>query len=201
MENKTKNKTKNKKYNDIILASKALFWKFGFRKVSIEEICREAKTSKMTFYKFFQNKTEVAKCVLDQVIGESMKQFREMEEKAGSASELMEGMLRMKKEGIHSISKEFLADFYADRSLGLKEYMEAQTGMLWAQMLNDFKALQKRGLIREDLNMEFYLYMANKISSFMEDPYLLSLFPDPEDLVMEFTHLFAYGMAPRPTQK
>jgi AcrR family transcriptional regulator len=188
---------KNKKYNDVLEAAQKLFWKFGFKKVTIEEICREGNVSKMTFYKHFDNKTDVAKVVLDRVIGGASEQFKKLKNEAQSASELMEGMLRMKKEGVHDISKEFLADFYTDSELGLKEYIGELSQKIRTEMMNDFKDLQQKGLIRKDLKIEFFMYLANKINEYLEDPYLLSLYPGPEDLVMEFTRFFAYGMSPR----
>jgi len=45
------NRSENQKYNQIIDTSKKLFWKYGIKRVTIEEICREAGVSKMTFYK------------------------------------------------------------------------------------------------------------------------------------------------------
>jgi AcrR family transcriptional regulator len=188
---------KNKKYYDILEAAQKLFWKFGYKKVTIEEICREGNVSKMTFYKHFDNKTDVAKVVLDRVIGGASEQFKKLKNEAQSASELMEGMLRMKKEGVHDISKEFLADFYTDSELGLKEYIGELSQKIRTEMMNDFKDLQQKGLIRKDLKIEFFMYLANKINEYLEDPYLLSLYPGPEDLVMEFTRFFAYGMSPR----
>lgn len=187
----------NKKYNDILEAAQKLFWKFGFKKVTIEEICREGNVSKMTFYKHFDNKTEVAKVVLDRVVGSASVQFKKLKDEVQSASELMEGMLHMKKEGIHDISPEFLADFYTDKELGLKEYIGQLTQKVWVEMMEDFKELQQKGLIRKDLKIEFFMYLAHKINDYLEDPYLLSLYPEPEDLVMEFTRFFAYGMSPR----
>ena len=191
----------NKKYNDILNAAQKLFWKFGFKKVTIEEICREGNVSKMTFYKHFDNKTELAKKVLDKVVAKAIDDFTDLKNNAGSSAELIEGMLKMKKDGIHEISKEFLADFYTDADLGLAEYMQAKTGEVMASMLADFKELQNRGLIRSNMNMQFYLYVASKLSTFMDDPYLLSLYANPEDLVMEFTNLFAYGMSPYNNEK
>jgi hypothetical protein len=44
---------KSKKYEDILDAAREKFWKYGFRRVSIEEICVQAKSSKMTFTVFF----------------------------------------------------------------------------------------------------------------------------------------------------
>jgi AcrR family transcriptional regulator len=193
--------SKNIKYNDILDASQRLFWKFGFKKVTIEEICREANVSKMTFYKHFDNKAELAKKVLDKVMGKAVDDFNTLKNSATSSADLIEGMLKMKKEGIHEISKEFLSDFYSDTDLGLAEYLQAKSGQLMINMLADFKELQERGLIRSDLNISFYLYMANKLSAFMDDPYLLSLYANPEDLVMEFTNLFAYGMSPYNKEK
>jgi AcrR family transcriptional regulator len=46
----------NQKYLKILAAGRDLFWKHGFKRVTIEEVCREAGASKMTFYKFFENK-------------------------------------------------------------------------------------------------------------------------------------------------
>ncbi|MBN1927463.1 MAG: helix-turn-helix transcriptional regulator, partial [Prolixibacteraceae bacterium] len=49
--------------NQILQSAKKLFWKYGIRKVSIDEICREAGVSRMTFYRLFKNKIELAKVV------------------------------------------------------------------------------------------------------------------------------------------
>lgn len=56
-------KIENKKYKALLEAGKKLFCKHGFRRVTIDEICREAGASKMTFYKWFDNKTEFAKTI------------------------------------------------------------------------------------------------------------------------------------------
>ena len=47
---------KNIKYNQILTKGKELFWKYGIKRVAIEEICKQAHVSKMTFYKYFKNK-------------------------------------------------------------------------------------------------------------------------------------------------
>lgn len=187
----------NKKHGDILTSAEELFWKHGFKKVSIEEICREAKVSKVTFYKFYSNKIEVAKAVLDNVVENANKDFKALIQTATTTAELMEGMIKMKKDGIHDISKEFLSDFYADKSLGLSEYIGLKTQEVWNEIITGYKELQVKGLIRKDLNIEFVLYYASKINDLLDDPYLLSLFPTAEDLIIEFTNLFTYGMTPR----
>jgi AcrR family transcriptional regulator len=191
----------NKKQTDIIASAQRLFWKYGFKKVTIEEICREAKVSKVTFYKFFPNKTEVAKAVLDSVVDNANKDFILLIQTATTTLELMEGMFKMKKDGVHDISKEFLADFYTDKTLGLGEYFGLKIQQIWTQVREGYIQLQEKGLIRKDLNLDFLLYFSNKLTDLFEDPYLLSLFPNTEDLLLEFTNLFTFGMTPRPLEQ
>lgn len=188
--------TQNKKYNDILETARVLFWKYGFKRVSIEEICREAKTSKMTFYKFFPNKLDLAKAVFDSVVGKSVTQFKIHLDQAKTASELLANMLQMKRDGIHDISKEFIADFYTNPELGLKDYINEKTQQVWHEMVGDFKLAQERGLFRKDLNIEFFLYFTRKFSDYLDDPYMNQLFPNPQDLVMELTRISAYGISP-----
>ena len=186
----------NKKYLDIIQAARSLFWKHGFKRVSIEEICREAKTSKMTFYKFFANKPELAKAVFDFVVDDSVAKFKSILHEATSASELMNQMLQMKKEGIHEISQEFITDFYTNPELGLKDYIEEKTRTVWVEMIGDFKLAQERGILRKDLNIEFFVYFTRKFSDLLNDPYLTQIYPNPQDMIMELTRFSAYGISP-----
>jgi AcrR family transcriptional regulator len=192
--------TLNKKHNNILAAAKMLFWKYGFKRVSIEEICREAKVSKVTFYKFYPNKIELAKTIIDQIVDNSMKDLKHLVENAVSTHELLGTLIKAKKEGVHEISREFVSDFYTDNSLGLKEYLLLRINEVTNETIVGLKHLQERGLIRSDLNIPFFLYFAKKMDGFMDDPYLLSLFPNPEDLVMEITNLLTYGMTPRTNQ-
>lgn len=189
--------TLNKKQSDILVSAKKLFWKYGYKKVSIEEICREAKVSKVTFYKFYPNKIELAKKIIDQIVENSMQELKYLVENAVSTPELLGTLIKAKKDGVHDISKEFVSDFYTDNSLGLKEYILLRINEVTNETIIGMKRLQERGLIRSDLNIPFFLHFAKKMDGFIDDPYLLSLFPDPEDRVMEITKLLTYGMMPR----
>jgi AcrR family transcriptional regulator len=66
----------NKKVKSIMETARDLFWKHGLKRVSIEEICQKSGVSKMTFYRHFDNKTELAKAVFDNVINDSIQKFK-----------------------------------------------------------------------------------------------------------------------------
>ena len=60
--------------------SEKLFFKFGYRRVTIKDICEGASLSKMTFYRYYKNKEDVAKIVLKNIIDESNKKFESIME-------------------------------------------------------------------------------------------------------------------------
>ena len=66
----------NQKYQLVIETAHQLFWKFGIRRVTIEEIARESGVSKVTIYKFFKNKIEIAKTVINNILSNAEKEYK-----------------------------------------------------------------------------------------------------------------------------
>jgi len=190
------NQVKSIKYSAIINAAKVLFWKYGFRRVTIDEICKEAKTSKMTFYKYFPNKLEVARAVFDKVADEGLVRFREIFTKNSTPSVKMKNILQLKLEGTDNISSEFLNDFYNNPELGLTPHIEAKTNILWKETLELFKSGQKEGWIRADMNVEFMFRFMQKSTPLLTDNEALKLFNSPQELIMELANMFVYGISP-----
>jgi len=188
--------TNNKKFSAILDTSRVLFWKYGYRRVTIEEICREAKVSKMTFYRFFPNKLELARAVFDCVADEGLQKFREILKEVSSPSEKMKKIIRLKLEGTNNISNEFLNDFYNNPELGLAIYIEEQTKVLWLEIIELFRKGQADGWIRKDLNLEFMFLFMQKATSVLTDKEILKLYTSPQDLIMELANMFVYGVSP-----
>lgn len=70
------------KREQIIEAARVLFHKFGFKKVSMDEIALEANVTKKTIYMYFSSKEELLKYFIDEEIN-NMKNIIEDEEKKG----------------------------------------------------------------------------------------------------------------------
>ena len=70
------------KREQIIEAARSLFHKFGFKKVSMDEIALEANVTKKTIYMYFSSKEELLKYFIDEEIS-NMKDIIEDEEKKG----------------------------------------------------------------------------------------------------------------------
>ncbi len=190
-------KKTSRKHQAIMEAARELFWKHGFRRVSVEEICHKALVSKMTFYRYFKNKTELAKRVYDQVANEGIQRFREiMADETTSPVVKMQQMLQMKLEGTNDISQEFLKDFYSNPELGLSAYVEEKTRQVWNDIIQDYRKAQEKGWLRKDFKPELFLIVTSKISEMITNETLLKMYDSPQELVMELSSLFTFGIMP-----
>jgi len=185
------------KLSQITLAARDLFWKYGYRKVTIEEVCRKAGVSKMTFYKHFANKTGLVKFLLSFVIEEGIKKFNAIMESDISFTEKVLKQIEMKKEGIHGMSDLFLEDWLSSDDPELVAYRTELTGSTTKQIMSFYKDAQKKGEIRKDIKPEFILYFINHMSVILEDRNLQGLYNTMEDLVIELMNFFFYGISER----
>ncbi len=193
-----KNFKANPRYNQILVTAKALFWKHGFKRVTVEEICRESGVSKMTYYKFFRNKKEVAKAVYDTVVEKGYEDFKAiMHDEDTSPLQKMEQILILKLEGTNDISREFLTDFYSNPDLGLSEYIEQKTREIWVSVIEDFRNAQEKGWLRKDFKPEGIFLFINRLFDIFEDETAAKMYDSPQELVMELSRFFTFGIMPR----
>ena len=188
--------TSNPKRNQILHTGKELFWKFGFKRVTIEEICREAAVSKMTFYKYFQNKQELAVNIMDDVFEESMLKIKKIDEEHESADKTFKKFLQLKSEGSRGISEEFINDLYKNPDPELKSYMEKKTRSMLEEIRKVYEHGKETGWVRKDLNVPFFILFSQKIIMLTNDQEMMHFFDSSQDLIMELTNLFIYGISP-----
>jgi len=140
----------NKKYKSLLETGKKLFWKHGFRRVTIDEICHEAGVSKMTFYKWFDNKTGFAKTIFSNEVQRAIIEFRKIMEKEMPPAERLKTIITMKMEGTNDISREFLMDFYSSDDTSLKSFVDDLTSKSWNEIISSFRMAQEKGWFRKD---------------------------------------------------
>jgi AcrR family transcriptional regulator len=191
--------SENAKFQAILLKAKDLFWKFGLRKVSVEDICQAAEVSKMTFYRFFPNKIELAKVVFDKAVREGKQKFLDILAGPGDIPEKIAGMVNLKLNSTNDISPEFLMDLYKNPDSGLREHVEKASAESWHEVIRYFRLGQRKGIFRKDIKPEFLLYFSRKIGEMVTDENLIRLYGSPQNLIRELTHFFVYGVTERNT--
>ncbi len=184
-----------KKQNDIFEAGKRLFYKYGIKKVTIEEICEEANASKMTFYKYFPNKVELAKTVIDDFYSSALEGYENMMQSDIPVEEKVRKTFQLKLENASKLDIEFVADLYKYPDKTIQEHLEA-----WRQKnLNTtekwFIEMQQNGQIMKELTFPAFLLYANAIQDFAFNDETMKLFGTMRELARIITRLFMHGIA------
>ncbi|MFK7773130.1 MAG: TetR/AcrR family transcriptional regulator [Saprospiraceae bacterium] len=180
----------------ILKTAKDLFWKHGLRKVSVEEISKKAGVSKMTFYRNFKNKKEVAKVVLEELMKQSNNDYqRIMKDERFNFSEKMAQLIELKQQSVKNMSKDFLTDLYHPSFVELVQEMEKHRTKSLRLIKKDFRKAQKDGFIRKDLKIDFIMYMFNDIGQKAQDEHLLKMYKNSSELIMALTNFCIYGIS------
>lgn len=187
-------KKRTLKEKAILKAAKELFWKFGIKKISIEEICLEADVSRMTFYRAFKNKEQVAELVIEEIILEGEQGYIEVMKSKEAFPLKIEKLIAFKYQQVSTISKAFLTDLFALGSNTFLKKLETHRNKLRGRIEMDFKQAQEEGWINPDLSMSFIIYMLNDLDKKMEDQQLLQMYTHPSKLIMDLTHFFFSGI-------
>ncbi len=180
----------------ILTAAKELFWKWGIRKVSVAEICQHAGVSKMTFYRHFENKDEVALQVMDRWMEEGQERFQAIMMQETVFSSKMKELIALKHEQSLGISEEFLRDITSKSDTRFASMLEAHSVKSEESLLLHFRQAQKDGYIRKDLNLTFLFFMMRQTAIHLRDESFFKLFPNPGEALVELTKMFVYGIQP-----
>ncbi|OQX95866.1 hypothetical protein B6I21_03135 [candidate division KSB1 bacterium 4572_119] len=187
-------KGKTLKLQQILDTAHDLFFRFGFKRVSIEEICRTAKVSKMTFYKHFKNKNELVKFLMNEIYNQSFKEYYEIMDQDISYAKKTEQVIHWKLANQEKLSHEFIKEYLDSSDPEIKLFFLEKQKEVVNKIVDDYKKAQKNGDIRPDIKPEFILYILPKLTEIYKDEDLLKMYNTPKDLTKEVINFFFYGI-------
>jgi AcrR family transcriptional regulator len=181
--------------------AKELFWKHGFKKVSIDEICKKAAVSRKTFYTYYPNKQALVLSILESLTNEMLDVFAVLvADTEKSFSEKMNMLLSLKFEMNKEFSMEFINDFLHPDSAELLEYLNTVVGKSLKLTREFFTNAQQNGEMNPGLNLDFLLWNMQKQLEICSTPEALAMFPDSESMVRQISELMIYGVM-KPEQR
>jgi AcrR family transcriptional regulator len=194
-----KRKHPSKKKQQIVQTAAALFARHGFRRVTVEEICRTAGASKMTFYKYFPNKLELLRYIWNEMIEAGYEKLYELDARDIPFREKMQAIIDYKIELGSKMSREYIDELLggAPEIQNLWKEIQAKSYGLFADFVT--KA-QRRGDIRK-MRLEFFMAVLNKLHELVQDEQLRSIYPDHSDFIREVNNLFFFGILPPGSQE
>ena len=154
----------------ILKTAGELFFKFGIRSVSIDDICNELHISKKTFYTVFKQKDELVVEMLNAMHQKKEKDYQSVLDSSVNVLDLL--MQSFKKLRHHSVEKhlafgydleKFYPELWHERQIMLKE-------MDLKYMVQMLRTGIEQGMYREDLNIEATsLLLANLIPNILKE--------------------------------
>lgn len=176
--------------------AKDLFWKHGFKKVSIDEICKKASVSRKTFYTFYENKTALVIFILKKMTNDVMAAYSNINEEEIPFTEKMEKLLVQKLKMSESLSMEFVADFYNPDAGEVLEYFTKLKEESLSVSRDFFQQAQEKGEMNPNLNLDYVMWMIQKVMELCSSPELMSMFPTAESLTRQVSESVLYGIMP-----
>jgi AcrR family transcriptional regulator len=174
----------SQKRDQLLHTGEALFVKHGMRRVTVEEICRQAGVSKPTFYKHFDNKAALARRIVELWIDECLQRIDRIEEADAPFPEKLKQILAIKQELAARPGPEFLADLIP---------LDIDLSHALRQVMRFLVEAQQRGDIRADVRPEVLMAAFNLLNSMQHDPAIRALYDDAETLAGDVFKLFHYG--------
>ncbi len=179
----------------IISTANELFLKHGFKKISVDEICKTACVSRKTYYTYFKNKEELVKQILDDISDFGFKLYDEVyaDETLTFAQKMEKGILA-KTELSKKWSMEFFTDLMQMEDGDLLNYYNRIAEQSFKLMYDFMLSAQKKGELAPDLNIDYVMWLSQKQFEHINDPELLKMFSSIEDLTRQMSQVFVHGI-------
>ncbi len=174
----------SQKHAQLIQVGEALFVKHGMRRVTVEEICRQAGVSKPTFYKYFENKEALARRIVERWIEEALQRIDGIEDAEAPFPEKMKQILAVKQAIAARPGPEFLEDLI---------HLDIDLSHALGRVMRFLVECQQQGDIRADIRPEVLMAAFDLLNSMQYDRRIRDLYEDAETLAVDVFKLFHYG--------
>ena len=190
-------KKEPKKKTRIVQAADQLFKKFGIKKVTVEEICQEAGASKMTFYKYFKNKTELVKYSWQLMIDDSMAKLDDLDKMDIPFTEKIKVMLKMKEDATSQMGNQYIRD-YIEMIPELLNFYNKIFGEVMVKFMDMIRRAQESGEVRKSMRPEFFLAVVRQLTELAKDEKLAAIYDNYTEFALEVNNFLYYGILPSP---
>ncbi len=191
---------KSKKREEILAAAETLFLSKGVRSITVEEITREAEVSKATYYKYFSDKQDLIKHVLEKLFKKNLHKLENIVE-IGKRDKLTYESF-MSVFDLDEYEEIFQSDFIKELQTDYPEMVALYTQWVMERRLPKYQELMRMakvdGLIRMDIDTDFLIQYTvamrqAMINSLQGSPYYDKKI-DLKEFLRQFYDLYLNGV-------
>ena len=185
---KVTNPQRMNKKKQIVKTAEHLFSRFGSKRVTVEEICRKAEVSKMTFYKHFRNKVSLVRHIRDLYVEDGFRAFDEIKALDIPFAQKIDHMTQWKVEFGTRLNAEFIREMVA---------IDDVVADVKRRFLNNLKDARANGEIRDDIDPDFLWLVTEKLSELVKEGTWKEVFTDFREYQYQARTLIFYGLLSR----
>jgi AcrR family transcriptional regulator len=179
----------------ILAEAERLFWKYGVRSVTMEDIAHQLGISKKTIYQHFNDKEQILYQVIQDKTGRDQSEMDCMVTETSNPVEEILGVLTMIRKNTDQVSPNLLNDikrYYPQAFALFRQYKE---GQIMRSILENIQKGISQGIYRSDINPTI---LARLRVEQIELAFNHDLFPSDQysmhDVQAELMHHFVRGM-------
>lgn len=190
------------KKNAIINSSLKLIRKYGLKKISIDEICTDSQVSRMTFYKHFKDKIELAIYFLHNSHLKNLEKVNEIiisKDSFYKKFELIKGLnIDLKDQMGEIFINDIINDQYDERIKNFYFQVGVEIDEKFEILL---KMGIKEGVVNPKIPISFFLIMIKQIRKAFFDNELERLIEDPIHRSNMLNDFFLFGVSVKPNKQ
>lgn len=179
----------------ILSEAEKLFWRYGVRSVTMDDIARQLGISKKTIYQHFSDKEEILYQVLEQKINEDVTQIQCFAVEGVNPIEELMMMLEMMRKKQGQVSPNLLIDIKRHYPQAFALFRKHMDHHLMKSILENIQNGMAQGLYRSDINPGI---LARMRVEQIELAFNNDFFPNDKysmlDIQGELIHHFVRGM-------
>ena len=178
----------------LLTAAEELFHDYGFEKVSVDEICIRAKASKMTFYRQFKDKVDIALYLLETRNVEAKEPIQKMLSEKIPFSEKFKSLVQMQEQYSEKMGLRFLEDLSTSTDPRIIEGIQLISKKLEQLNLKFIQLGKAEGFFDPKFSTESILFLVQQINAIFRNPALKKFYPNFSDRTEAIRQFFYYGI-------
>ncbi|NLN47656.1 MAG: TetR/AcrR family transcriptional regulator, partial [Clostridiales bacterium] len=175
----------SQKSRKLIDTARTLFFKHGVKRVTIEEICEKADVSKVTFYRYFNNKEDIVRQIRDELMTAGFSKYDEIIARDIPFPEKIDEMTKWRVAFISQMNSEFIEDIvpFEDTIAEMKK-----------RFMKNIMNAQEKGEVRQDLSPGLIWLAAEKLYEIALDGRWKDAVPDFNELHRQLRTMYIHGL-------
>ncbi len=176
-------------------AAYELFFRYGIKSVTMDDIAKHLSMSKKTIYQFFRDKDEVVHTLMEQALAKDRQDFHDITKAAANVVEEVFVMMKKMHEIFGNINPNIFYDLKKYHPKTWELFHKFRTEFIFHMVENTLEKGKKDGLVRTDVNTKL---LAKLRVEEIDMGFNSTLFPPDKfrilDVHLSLTEHFLYGV-------